>query len=252
MRSNNRLAAAPDAVPPTSRIGKLELGFTVGVALLAMLLFFRAQVIGVTSDGRKVGWTVGSDSSDTGGALPQPATLERWYRLAQLQGDPGAPIQIIEFANFLCSYCRALHFALDTISSRYPGLVAVRWLHFVEPAPTMTGSNRFLAISAECAADQGAFQVLADALFRAGAGVSSRRGVLDIVGRIPEVDETAFVACLDSGVHEHTVDEHNILVREAGYAITPMWFLNGKAIAGALPVRVIDSLIVAELRQGRK
>src|SRR5690606_15332358 len=117
--------------------------------------------------------------------------------LARLRGDVGAPVQIIEFANFLCSYCRALHWAIDSLEARYPGLIAVRWLHSVEPGITRVGSNRFLAKSAECAADQGLFYEFADSVFSAGPGATSRQGVISIASRIPFMGQVEFLACLD-------------------------------------------------------
>ncbi len=231
-------------------VSRVEVWLTAGVLMLAMLLLAR----GCKTNGADEWTTHVSDVEDQTrrqGDLPPAPILEQWYRLAHLRGDVSAPIQILEFANFLCSYCRALHQVVDSLEVRYPNLVAVRWLHFVEPGPTRVGSNRFLAKSAECASDQRVFNEFADLVFAAGPGVSSRQGVIRIARQIAGIEEVEFLACLDSGTHESTLDRHNALADQAGIKVTPTWFINGRGIAGTLPFRTVDSIVVAIFREQR-
>lgn len=226
---------------------KAEIWLSSGVLLLAIMLLarscWRTDADGQSSRGAEIGVETYRRRD-----LPPSIALQEWYRVAHLRGDVGAPVQIIEFANFLCSYCRALHWAIDSLKARYPGLIAVRWLHSVEPGLTRVGSNRFLAKSAECAADQGLFYEFADSVFSAGPAVASRRGVIGIASRIPSIGQAEFLACLDSHNHEPTLDAHNKLAAQAGIKVTPTWFINGQGIAGTLPFKEIDSIVVAILR----
>ncbi|MGH7621153.1 MAG: DsbA family protein, partial [Gemmatimonadaceae bacterium] len=90
-----------------------------------------------------------------------PATAEGY-----LLGNPNAPVQVMEFADFECPACG--NFAVITepdVRTRIvnTGLASYRFFDFPLPMHknTMVASN-----AAACAADQGKFWEMHDALFR--------------------------------------------------------------------------------------
>lgn len=180
--------------------------------------------------------------------LPPADELRRWYELAHRMGPEAAPLRIIEFGNFGCEFCRRLYHAFDTILARYPGLVSMRWLHHVPANDGPNVANRLLAIGAECAADQGQFEAYYNVLFTAERLPVSRAELVAVVGESVVPDRSAYVACLDSGQHEETVDAHREIVAARGYSLTPTWFLNDRLIVGAAPVTLIDSMVLSVLR----
>lgn len=164
-------------------------------------------------------------------------------------GPADAPIQIIEFGNFTCEYCRALYASLDTLHYRYSGIISIQWLHAVEPVRREGNSTRNIAVAAECAAAQGEFEAFYHAAFRSVATMGTRSGVLAVADSADIPDRVRFLACFDAGEMEEVVDRHVAAAEAINVSVTPTWFLNGRLILGTLPTAVIDSLILVALRQ---
>jgi protein-disulfide isomerase len=77
-------------------------------------------------------------------------------------GLPNASLQIVEFADFECPYCRSIERILGAFRLRHPNDVAVTFVHF--PLP----SHRFAedaARAAECAGQQEKFEEMHHQLF---------------------------------------------------------------------------------------
>lgn len=77
-------------------------------------------------------------------------------------GSGNAPVKLIAFVDFQCPFCASLHSELKALRKLYPDKVAVIFVHFplamhelAEPA----------ARAAECAAEQGKFELMQDHLF---------------------------------------------------------------------------------------
>src|ERR1700722_6879170 len=85
-------------------------------------------------------------------------TLDKGIRL----GPAGAPVQLIEFADFECPFCGSFHKTLKAVREQYPTEVALTYVHF--PLPM----HRFALPAArvsECAAEQDRFEAMYDQLF---------------------------------------------------------------------------------------
>jgi protein-disulfide isomerase len=101
-----------------------------------------------------------------GSARPlAPEYTRGWERLSTggvWIGDSTARVQIIEFGDFECPFCKKLHTQLRSIQSKFGQDVAVQWVHF--PLPT----HRFAMPAARasmCAETQGSFRKFHNALF---------------------------------------------------------------------------------------
>jgi protein-disulfide isomerase len=73
-----------------------------------------------------------------------------------------APVQVVEFSDFDCPFCRTFHDDVKTLRERYPTQLALTYVHF--PLPM----HRFAmpaARVAECAGAQGRFEAMYDQLF---------------------------------------------------------------------------------------
>ena len=98
-------------------------------------------------------------------ALSEPVFIDDWR--AHLSdgvtlGEPSAPVRLIEFADFECPFCAKFHNTVKAVQERYPGKVAVSFVHFPLPG------HRFAepaARVAECAGEQGHFEAMHDRLF---------------------------------------------------------------------------------------
>jgi protein-disulfide isomerase len=111
----------------------------------------------------------------TVGPTPSPREAEKppYPPTAQpIKGDPDAPVTILEFSDFYCSFCaRFLWEVFPRIESEYiaKGLVRYEFRNF-----TVYGTKSLLAaIAGECAQAQGKFWDFHDKLFE----LSSREGM---------------------------------------------------------------------------
>lgn len=63
------------------------------------------------------------------------------------------------------------------------------------------------------------------------------------------LDEEQFNDCFDSGRYTTEVRADNLQAEERGVTSTPIFFINGEPIRGAIPFEEFDRLIQAQLAQ---
>jgi protein-disulfide isomerase len=178
------------------------------------------------------------------GPLPEPR---------HVKGPEDAPINIVEFSDFECTYCAKAFRDLRDLERRYPGQVRVSFHHYpLDSAcnPKMTGQLHtqacLAAIAAECAARYGKFWEYHDRLFAAAQGDLSRPALLATAATLG-IEATDFSACLDDPAVRALV----LADTEAGAALgvqsTPTIIVNGRSIEGALDRSAYDYVMAMEL-----
>ena len=160
------------------------------------------------------------------------------------KGPVGAPVTIVEFSDFQCSYCAQLTPVLNRVKQSYGDRV---WLVFRQYP---LGSHPDAAKAAEaalCAAEQGKFWEMHDALFadQHALGVDQ----LKAKAKALALNTTSFNACLDSGARSAQVRTDASDGARAGVTGTPTLFINGRLLSGAAPAERISALIDDELRR---
>jgi protein-disulfide isomerase len=175
---------------------------------------------------------------------------ERSVVSGRVDGDPSAPVRIIEFSDFQCPFCK--RFTDDTapqILAEFveTGIASLEYRHF-----SFLGPESFAAAeAAECARDQDRFWDYHDLLFlRQGAenrGVFSNGNLKDFARELQEVysdfDLDAFDQCLDSGRMESVVEEMTNEASTLGVRSTPSFLINGQLISGALDFETFKTAI---------
>lgn len=113
-----------------------------------------------------------------------------------------APVTLVAFVDYQCPYCRKLHTLVEDIQRQHPGRLLVVWRHF----PLLGHPEaRPAAIAAECAAAQGRFHEMHDALF--GDQVAVMRGQWKtLAARAGVPDSAAFSRCIASTAPDSLVD----------------------------------------------
>ncbi|NJN66702.1 MAG: thioredoxin domain-containing protein [Chloroflexaceae bacterium] len=172
-------------------------------------------------------------------------------RTRHFQGDPNAPITIIEFSDFQCPFCS--RFSAETapkIQAQYveTGLVRMGYLH-----AAYQGEGSFLAAEAsECAADQNAFWDYHDRLVHRLAVEGKRDFTSETLKQFAVelgLDPETFNACLDEGKYAELVQNETQEVHQLGVTGTPTFIINGKGIRGAQPFEVFEQIIDSELEE---
>lgn len=180
-------------------------------------------------------------------SLLEPVRVAVDASAAPARGPVTAPVTIVEFSDFECAYCAALSRTLADLTKQYGDSVRVVFRNF--PLERIHPNAMKAAEVAACAADQGKFWDLHDALFKGGA-LSAPEIAKRAAGA--GVDADQLQACMSAGKGSQRV--HGDV--EAGLALnissTPSFFINGRPLRGAVPRDEIARVIDEELRAARE
>jgi protein-disulfide isomerase len=168
------------------------------------------------------------------------------------KGSPDAPIQLVEYSDFLCGHCGDLADTLSTLSQDY---VETDKVHIVFRNYAFLAPESIQAAKAtECALDQGAdkFWQYHDLLFaNRGTGlVAYSNSRLETYARQIGLDTAVFKDCLVSDAKAEEVQADLDEGKGQGVKSTPTWFLNGQMIRGAKPESELRQLFDNLLSQG--
>jgi protein-disulfide isomerase len=163
-----------------------------------------------------------------GGNVVPTDALERE---GHAKGNPAAKVTLVEFSDFQCPACGTAYAPLKSMLASYGDSVRLVYRHF--PLTTVHPFAVSAAEASECAADQGMFWQLHDALFeRQDEWTPLGKEGIRTMARDAGLDMAAFDACLQSRVNlpvvQHGLDDG---VR-FGVNATPTFFVNGVRLEG--------------------
>ena len=174
-------------------------------------------------------------------------------------GDPNAPLTIVEFSDFECSYCRRFHKqVMPQLKRDYIDTGLVRFVHKDLPLPFHPHALP-AAAAARCAGEQKRYWELYSSLFDQQNCLGCK-GVLGIVAEA-ELNTSKLLACMERestlaliNANRSEASLHNISATPT-FVIGPTQrdgSLEGQIIEGALPWATFQSTIEKALRkQGR-
>ena len=174
-------------------------------------------------------------------------------------GDPNAPLTIVEFSDFECSYCRRFHKqVMPQLKRDYIDTGLVRFVHKDLPLPFHPHALP-AAAAARCAGEQNRYWELYSSLFDQQNCLGCK-GVLGIVAEA-ELNTSKLLACMERestlaliNANRSEASLHNISATPT-FVIGPTQrdgSLEGQIIEGALPWATFQSTIEKALRkQGR-
>jgi protein-disulfide isomerase len=139
------------------------------------------------------------------------------------QGNPNAPVAVIEYSEFQCPYCGT--FATRTfpsIKEKYVDSGKILWAYRHFPLEQIHGNALRAAIAAECAAQQGKFPQMHDILFSHQQELDSSH--VNEYAKKAGLDTTLYSICV-SGVAEAKVRRDMKEGQAFGVAGTPTFFI---------------------------
>ncbi len=186
-------------------------------------------------------------------ALAQPIKRDEIFaylaKNGPKRGTDKAPVTLIEFSDFQCSFCRKFwQTTLPLLDKKYisTGKLKFIYRHFA----VLGKSSEVAAQGVECAGEQGKFWEYHDKLFAsAGSPLAFTDGKLKGYAKEVGLKSQAFNQCLDSGKHLKKVEGETAIAGLLGARGTPAFFLNGQLLVGAQPFEVFESLIEEELKK---
>jgi protein-disulfide isomerase len=179
-----------------------------------------------------------------------PQFIERPMVNGTAMGDPNAPVVMEEFADYQCGHCRV--YSEETEPKLIEQYVATGKLYVVyENFPLYSSSIPFDE-AALCAADQNKFWEYHDILYanqdtNDPNKYSDRR--LQAYAEIVGLDMESFNQCLSDNRHLGDVEQIAAEAESRGVNSTPTFYINGKALLGALPLEDFQKEIEAALAE---
>lgn len=186
-------------------------------------------------------------SADTNVQLLLPPAVPKPMADGNAMGNPDAPVEIVEFSDFQCQYCR--QFALQTEPALIEDYITSGQVYFVYRTlgDWLGPDSQRAAEAAYCAGDQEKFWQYHDLLFANQGLIGFSHENLLRLGEELGVDVGELDDCLSSNRYasQVTLDLQDGL--QAGVRGTPSFLINGEMIAGAQPYAVfqrkIDSVL---------
>ncbi len=228
--------------------------------LLAVLVV--GAFVFYTGKGGNIASPTGNVVNNPGQQLPaQNAKVQVSADDDAVLGDKKAPVEIIEFSDYQCPFCRK--FWTETFSQLKKDYIDTGKVKFVYrdfPLESIHPASMPSAIALECVREKGgdaAYYKMHDKVFSEG-------NILDGGTPTSPVTKTAqfgptelkkwakdlgydITSCLDSNKYKSEVQKDQADGAAVGVQGTPAFFINGKLLSGAQPYSAFKQAIDAEL-----
>lgn len=179
-----------------------------------------------------------------------PGYLDNWRTLlayGHVVGDTSARVNIIEFSDYECPYCRTMEPVLGRILKKYRGQVNL--VRFDLPLPTHQNALE-AAFAAECASHQERYNQYHSLLFEFPRLVKAREWVR-LAGMAGVSDTARFHLCLDSDEASNRIERRIEIAKQFEIPGTPTFVVNGYVQVGAVEERQLEEMIERSLSGGR-
>lgn len=179
----------------------------------------------------------------------EPTFIKDWQEALQQGiriGAAGAPVQVVEFADFQCPYCARFEQRLSEIRQRHGDKVAVTFVH--SPLSSHEQAEH-AARAAECAHIQGQFTAMKAVLFERQAILGTASWIeLAQQAKVPDVEQ--FQACLDRTEPVERVVQGKLLTAKFGLRGTPSILVNGWLLQRPPSTDELDGIVREVLKGG--
>ena len=162
-------------------------------------------------------------------------------------GSASAPITIIEFSDFQCSFCKKFWAeTLPKLKEAYinTGKTRFSYRHFA----ILGKHSEQAALASECAAEQGKFWEYHDQLFQNQGGLAFTEAKLKQYARDIGLNVGVFGTCLETGKYRQKVERETEAAANLGGRGTPLFIVNQRPLVGAQPYSVFQKIIDEELK----
>ncbi len=159
------------------------------------------------------------------------------------RGPLNAPVTIVEFSDFQCTYCKEMAATLDRLLKEFGNKVRIIYRQYPNE------NNHPLAMKAAeaslCANEQGKFWEMHDLLFEDINDLATD----DLKAKAEKIGlpKDAFHSCLEANRYKARIKKDYIEATRSGVSGTPALFINGRLFSGAWPYEELVSIIKEEL-----
>lgn len=227
-------------------------GLIFGSVMVVVVLIGAAAIFGSRSHNRGTIPLHGTQSNP--GAIERSVGQTARAQVPIDESDPvlgnaDAPVTIVEFSDFQCTFCTRFFFQTEPIiKSTYIDTGKAKLVY--KDLSVNGRESDFAAQAAQCAHDQGKFWEYHDLLFRKRTGYNDgtfTKDKLKQYGAELGLHAEKFNACVDKGEFASRVNGDETHARSVGANGTPTFFINGIRVVGAQPTNIFEQIIDAEL-----
>lgn len=195
--------------------------------------------------GRRAEVVAGLRSGAAVSILLEPPRAEVDLAQSHRRGPAEAPVQIVEFSDFQCPFCKRMQDVISEVVAKYDGQVS--WFYKDLPLISIHSGAKYAAEAARCAGDQGKFWEYRDALFDADKVTDGMHE--DLASKL-ELDLEAFAGCLSEHKYAGVVESDLAEAETLGITGTPTLLINGILLSGARSADDLSAVIERELERG--
>ncbi len=174
--------------------------------------------------------------------IPKKVALEG----RPVSGPENAPVTVVAFSDFLCTYCHQAAFTLATLMKRYSGKIRLIFKQNPKDESGRVAGSWFLAAYAQDKAK--AWKLYALLFERQRDMEADCEGALDAAAKEAGLDIARIKSDLASRAREHTaiLDGDAADAKALGFVGTPYFLINDMVIRGALPLEnFVDAVEIA-------
>jgi protein-disulfide isomerase len=182
---------------------------------------------------RQMGGGGGKAATELQPVVMTPEQLQRVPGI--VQGQPNAPVVVMEFADFQCGACQQFATFSKPLMKDFVDNGTVRFVWYDYPLVEIHANAMLAARAGRCANEQNQFWAYHDVVFARQAEWSEAG---DAANRFVDyaqqagLDRGAFAQCLRSDKYQREVSESRQLGSTFGVGSTPTIFVNGRKLEG--------------------
>lgn len=163
------------------------------------------------------------------------------------QGNPNAPIKLIEFSEFQCPFCKRARPTIEKVLSTYKDQV---YYVFRDFPLSFHKEAKNASLAANCAHEQGKYWEFSHELWENQQALSSEK-YTEIAKKIA-LNLDKYNQCYSSRKFDKEIDKDQNDGIDVGVTGTPAYFINGKFLSGAQPFESFREIIDEELAKIKK
>ncbi|MFZ3048242.1 MAG: thioredoxin domain-containing protein [Desulfatirhabdiaceae bacterium] len=163
-------------------------------------------------------------------------------------GDPNAPITIVEYSDFQCSFCGKAARTMHELVKKYPRKIRVFFKHMPFHEMSRTEAMYFEAIARQSAEKAWEFHDMA--FDRREDIMKEKESALQEIVNYLGVDVTRLRTDLENKEMANMIDDDVKEGRAFGCDATPSFLINGVLVVGAVPIEEFERVI--DLVEGKK
>jgi protein-disulfide isomerase len=167
-----------------------------------------------------------------------------------VRGASDALVTLVEFSDFECPFCARVEPTLRTLLTRYPKALRLVWKNYPLPQHKNARMLASFAADANARGSSAGFWAVHDALFEHQNALDD--STLAALAGKAGLDGALLLVSARSGLHDAEIHSDIAVAQKLGVNGTPVFFINGRRVQGALGLDQFDALIQEELKSAQR